>query len=543
MRLPTLFIILPIALATGAAPRHDYRVYLSDKPGSEYSLSQPEAYLSEKAIERRNRQGIAIDSADLPVCTDYLRTLKRQGAEILTASRWHNTALIGLDDTTRLTGIATLPFVRDIRFVGLSGDITETPVNRKRTVVTGSRSTDTPAFPSEQIYGQSYAQLSMLGIPRLHAAGFHGEGMRIAIIDDGFLQADRNPHIDPDRIAGTFDFLSGRFDYDRYDNHGAMILSTFAAVDSTHYIGSAPNADYWLLVSEHLPTEYRSEEDYWTAAIEFADSIGVDIVSSSLGYYTFDDPAMDYTHAQLDGHSAFITRSAQTGAEKGMAVVVSAGNEGDKAWGKITFPGDAADVLSVGAVNGTRVPASFSGRGYSTGRRIKPDVAAWGVATAVLQSDGSDKYVSGTSFATPLVAGGIACLWQSLPRLTAREIIETVRQNSSQYATPDSLVGYGIPDFYTAYATGSGISGTIRQDAPFIIYTEGSTVTIGAIDQPSHITLYTPSGQTAFQTAVPALSPCPLPQMATGIYIVRRQTAEGIQCRKIRIDNPSPLPL
>ena len=211
--------------------------------------------------------------------------------------------------------------------------------------------------------------------------------------------------------------------------------------------GSAPEAEYWLLRCEQTQTESRSEEDFWAAAAEFADSVGVDVINSSLGYSEYDDDEQKYPYRQLDGHSMMISRMASMLAQKGIVLVCSAGNSGDDSWKKITIPADAEDVLTVGAVKSDGINTVFSSVGPTADGRVKPDVMALGGYCSVINADGEIAQQNGTSFASPLIAGAVACLWQALPDKTACELIELVRQSGDRYQWPDNIYGYGIPDF------------------------------------------------------------------------------------------------
>ena len=466
-RLYTALLLLTMLLGGRAQEQH-YRIWFTDKGESACSLDRPEQFLSSRALEHRQKYGIAIDSTDLPVSPSRLKRLSEEGARILATSKWLNTATVALTDTSRLSAIEHLPFVARFDRLGSPVQPAGSLVSpRKKSVETDPLS----------IYGDAAQQIALHNGNRLHQAGFCGEGMTIAVIDGGFLNADRNPRFDPDRIVGVHDFIDETIDFRNGDSHGSSVLSTLLVNDSNQFIGTAPQAAYWLLRSEDTATEYPAEEDYWAAALEYADSLGVDVVTSSLGYSRFDDSRYDHTWDDLDGHTTFISQAAARGVEKGLLIVVSAGNERINDWEKITVPADVAGVLTVGAVGTDGRPANFSGAGPTADGRVKPDVVAIGAAAATINPDGQLQLKNGTSFSAPIVAGLTACLWQALPQLSAREIISLIRQNSSQYLTPDSLLGYGIPDFYAAYRQGAAIETARTTDAPLqLAYREGSPV-------------------------------------------------------------------
>ncbi len=290
----------------------------------------------------------------------------------------------------------------------------------------------------------------MLNGDVVHNSGFDGKGILIAVLDGGFANAENISSLETLRnrqgIKGTFDFVrKSEFVYD-YHNHGTAVLSILAGSLTGTIEGSAPGADYWLLRTEDTGSEFPVEEDFWAAGAELADSIGADIISSSLGYYVFDDPSLDYKYSDMDGNSTFVTRAADIAASKGILVVNSAGNERNNPWLHIIAPSDGDSVLAVGAVDGDKVISSFSSAGPSYDRRIKPDVAAQGVSVVVQVQESVVERSSGTSFSCPIISGMCACIMQAVPRATNADIISALHSSSDRYLIPDSLYGYGIPD-------------------------------------------------------------------------------------------------
>ena len=273
----------------------------------------------------------------------------------------------------------------------------------------------------------------------------------MAVIDAGFMNADRMSAFDSLRLLGTYNVVFPGRSVFTGDDHGTKVLSCLAADIPGVMVGTAPKASYLLLKSEDSDSEYPVEEDYWTAAVEYADSAGVDVISSSLGYFVFDTDELSYDRAALDGRTAMISRAAGMAADKGILVFCSAGNEGNGGWEKITFPSDAAGIFTVGAIDEDKKKSGFSSVGFTADGRVKPDAVALGSSSCVIGPGGSVRYVNGTSFATPILAGMGVCLWQSLPWLNNREMIELLHRSSSQYKHPDRELGYGIPDFYKAY--------------------------------------------------------------------------------------------
>ena len=440
-----------------------WRYTLKDKQGSPYSLEHPGRWLSHKAVEHRKRQGIALDSTDLPVSAKYLRQIenslsqrqpgeKRSKAEwvIVGTSRWNNTVLVRSNDTTLLKNLATLDCITQSQCVWTSPDSID------RYVKHTYHETFNPWDSIKGVtYGNGKDQLEMLQGQRLHNIGLRGKGMTIAVLDGGFQNVNVIPAFMRGNIIGTKDFVypNSPFFYQETD-HGTKVLSAMAANIPNVLIGTAPEARYWLLRCEDQQTEQPVEEDYWAMAAEFADSAGVDIINSSLGYNDYDD-APDYYHQRdLDGKTALISRTASMLAKKGIILVNSAGNSGMGPWKKISFPADANDILTVGAVNMEKKNAPFSGVGPTQDGRVKPDVMALGSPASLISGRGSIIRDMGTSFSTPLVAGLVACLWQALPEKTALEIIELVRQTGSNAKDPDNIFGYGIPNFWRAYMIG-----------------------------------------------------------------------------------------
>jgi subtilisin family serine protease len=280
--------------------------------------------------------------------------------------------------------------------------------------------------------------------------------MMIAVIDGGFKNVDRIPAFQQIDICGFQDFVNPASpSIFAETDHGTKVLSAMAINQPFFYIGTAPRASYWLLRSEDQQTEQEVEEDYWTMAAEFADSVGCDLINSSLGYNEYDHPWMSHRLSHLDGRTAFVSRSATLLASKGVLLVNSAGNSGMGPWKKIVFPADAQDIITVGALNMEKKNAPFSGVGPTQDGRVKPDVMALGSPASLISGRGSIVRDMGTSFSTPIVAGLVACLWQAFPQKTALEIISLVRQTSSGYEKPDNIYGYGTPNFWRAYMIGS----------------------------------------------------------------------------------------
>jgi subtilisin family serine protease len=426
--------------------RFCFRVYLNDKGRSAYSPDHPEAFLSQAAIERRRKEGIAVNTSDLPIARSCLDTLSLLGARPVVSSKWFATVVVECTDSTIAERLRSLPIVDSVKWVWKGQR--QPPADRETRDTSRLAPTD---LPQKTPYGYAETQIDMLNGIRLHKKGYRGKGMSIAVIDAGFMNADRMTVFDSLHLAGVYNVVSPGESVFNQDDHGTKVLSCLAANAAGVMIGTAPEASYWLIKSEDDLSEYPIEEDYWTAAVEFADSVGVKVISSSLGYFSFDNDELSYQQSMLDGRTALISRAAEKAASKGILLFISAGNEGNGSWEKLTFPSDARQVLSVGSVTENKEKSVFSSSGFTADARVKPDIVALGTNCTVIDGSGSIRYANGTSFSTPIVAGLGICLWQALPQLSNLEIIDRIQRSSSQYERPDTLTGYGIPNFYKAW--------------------------------------------------------------------------------------------
>lgn len=440
--------------ATGQVPR--YVISFTDKNGSPFRLDAPASYLSERALQRRTRQHISIDSTDLPVNPAYIDSLTAAGnVQVLYTLRWTNQAVIRTDDGAALARILQLPFVRTV---------SQSALRRAGSGTSGSRQMPVPGQAPARLtgtndldYGSGYTQVHLHEGEYLHNRDLLGDGMLIAVLDGGFTSANNNrafSHLrDQQQIVYTRNFTNNTADVYGYDDHGTHCLSILAAKLPGEMTGTAPEASYVLLRTEEDGSEQPIEELNWAAAVELADSLGVDVISSSLGYNTFDDPDHNHIYAELDGHALAITRAADRAAGKGMIVVNSAGNEGTLSWRYLLAPADGDSVLAVGAVNSQGQAASFSSYGPSADGRVKPDVAGMGIGTTLVTVSGAVASGNGTSYACPVLAGLVTCLWQAFPQRSNMEILQAVKASADHYTSPDNRTGYGIPNFRAAYDT------------------------------------------------------------------------------------------
>lgn len=431
-----------------------YRLYLRDKDlqHTPFSVSRPEQFLSARSIERRKRQGLPVDVTDLPIAPAYLDSVSRTGIEIVGQSKWNNTLLVKIHKEKELNKLNSLSFItRKLKVFSSPDSITERKRSSFRKELNSWESGPTH-------YGAASEQLKSLGGQRIHERGFYGNGMMIAVLDGGFMNADRIPALHGVKLAGLKDFVVPK-SHNIFEEmeHGTMVLSTMAANAPNLYVGVAPEAQYVLVRCEDERTESLAEEDYWASAAEYADSLGVDVINSSLGYHDFDDVKTNHLYWEQDGETALISHTASMCADKGIICVNSAGNDGMGVWKKINFPADAKDILTVGSINEQGKNAAFSAVGPTADGRIKPDVMAFGSPASVITGRGAIINDNGTSFSSPLIAGMTACLWQALPHKTAKQIIKLVKMAGNNQQHPDNIYGYGVPDFWKAYQTGKAI--------------------------------------------------------------------------------------
>lgn len=460
MRTLTSLLFLLLCLGTRAAndfdsiPLFRYRITLRDKDNNTYSVDKPEQFLSNKAIERRRRHNIAIDEEDLPLSQTYVDDIAGRGFKVISGSKWNNTLLVSSTDSTLIDDVRNLDYVTDITCVGEWIYKTHHHDKAKRR---NNIKTHNDSVPDNGTYGAAFFQIRQLnGIP-LHNSGYRGDGMTIAIIDGGFLNADVIPAFKNTRIAGTKDMVGIGDDIFQEHRHGMQVLSCIGMNDRYRFVGTAPEASFWLIRSEETNGEQAVEEDNWAAAVEFADSVGADIINSSLGYSKFQNDEMSVKYHELDGKTHLISRTASKIASKGMILCNSAGNDGNKTWKKIGVPADANDILTVGAVSMTGTIATFSSVGDTQDHRVKPDICAMGVNACVMSPGGTLTTANGTSFSSPILTGLVACLWQALPNLNAYQIMDAIRQSGNSYEHPNNVYGYGIPDFQKAYNIGKEI--------------------------------------------------------------------------------------
>lgn len=446
-RLGLVILLVSGFILDGMGQESSYKfwIQLKDKEDSPYSLDNPAEFLSQRAIDRRLRYQIPIEENDLPVNQAYLDNLNQHNINILYSTKWMNAVVIETADSNMADVLSTYPFVSGIELLYWTPQLKSGSDKFMETF------SDEP-LPSDH-------QVEMLKGHKLNEQGFQGEDMIIAVIDGGFNNADSLAGFyslwENGQILGTRNFVdpSANFFWSINGSHGTNVLSIMGGYLPGEFGGAAKQAGYWLIQTEDTQTEFRIEEANWLAGAELADSAGVDVINSSLGYSDrFTASSQNYTYSDMDGKTTLVTRAATLAASKGMLVVTSAGNAGNSGdpWQYIIAPSDGDSILGVAAVNADGERASFSSRGPSSDGRIKPDVAAQGQATVLIRSNGLVSTGNGTSFSSPVMAGLATCLWQKHRDMTNYDIIKAIRRTASQYHSPDSLLGYGIPDLELA---------------------------------------------------------------------------------------------
>ena len=456
----TFYLLWSSALAEG----NRYMVFFTDKEGSDYYLDKPEEFLSPKSLERRTKQNIGLKTSDLPVSESYLLALKQiDGINTLFTTKWFNGVLVEMEEAL-LEEVETQPYVAAVEFVAPGIKFTGSTNNNRNS----RNSKQGRIIAAEE---ESGAQNAFIGVDMMHEAGYKGEEMLIAVFDSGFEYVDQSSFFNHiftgSKLLGQRDFIRNSDNVFQYDSHGSKVLSCISAFKDGSYSGTAPEANLVLCVTEDVGSEYRIEEYNWLFAAEYADSIGADIINSSVGYSYFSDEQMDYTYEDMDGKTTIISKAARLSAQRGMLVVTSNGNEGNNSWTYLNAPADADSVLSVGAVTYDKIRSNFSSYGPTSDGRIKPEVSALGSWVKVIYKN-EVTYANGTSFSTPLTAGLAAGFWQAFPEMTNIEVISYLKMTASQSDAPDTLIGYGIPDFTRAYTQAKFNEGGVEDK--FIVF-------------------------------------------------------------------------
>lgn len=531
----TLLVLSTTHCLNGQAPIYSYfyRVYFKDKGSDVAGKYSAHDLLSPRSLDRRQKAGIQVpDLRDLPVDRSYLSRISLLGLKLHSTSKWMNTALFKSQSAFDINILLNLPFVIDVKAVKTPGKKNRYNNKLDFQIV----QSDLPPYdrPITQVNGHS-----------MHESGFDGKNILIAILDGGFTDADLISSLNSLRarngIKKTYDFVKNNESVYNSSSHGTAVLSVLAGIIPGKIEGTAPGADYLLLKTEDVESEFPCEEDFWTAGAEFADSCGADIISSSLGYFNFDDSTLNYKISDLDGNTAFVTRVADIAASKGILVVNSAGNERNTIWKRIIFPADGDSVLAAGAVDGNNSISDFSSAGPSADGRIKPDNVAMGVSVPIQISETLTGRSSGTSFSCPVLSGMAACLMQAVPLALNNDIIKVLHSSADRYNHPDSLYGFGIPDIVLALTELQNLYTKIPDGGPLIFPnpTAGNfeiifpsppdNVTIEIISMTGKLISRKDFAHYAGRTIFIS----DLQKREQGIYLLRIKDKSGINVRKI----------
>jgi serine protease AprX len=533
------FLLLAFMPASflSATTGYFFYVQFANKNNTPYSLSNPSTYLSQRAIDRRQTFGISIDSTDLPVNPAYISQIENMGMHVHCASKWMNGATVLLADTTKMSLVRALPFVTKVQYTGMRA--AALPVSKKM-------KSETTSFN----YGTAATQINQVNGAYLHNAGYTGRNIVVGVLDAGFYNVNVNPAFDSlrlqGRLLGTKDFAEPNSNVYTLDSHGANVLSIMTGNLPGQFLGVAPHASFWLIRTEYAPTEYLVENDFWASGIEFADSVGVDVVNSSLGYTEYDDPSMNFTYADMNGKVSRASRAANMASKKGIIVCNSAGNDGNKAWHYIGAPADADGILAIGAVTSTGVPSYFTSFGPSSDNRVKPDISAMGSSTAFVSISGVPSSGNGTSYSSPVMTGMIACLLQGYTEKNIPHNVEAIRtaliHSGSLFNAPTTQLGYGIPDL--EYALKFPIFDSLKEveaaNFELIYNAQERNIHILMFNRQDSagktIRLYSATGclMTA-QQLTDAITILPANNLSAGIYLVSISANGKTETRKIMI--------
>lgn len=529
--------LLVLLFQWAVSAQQDAWVFFSDKENVATAISNPITILSQRAIDRKARHNVAIDARDVPVNENYITTIKEaDGITVKAKSKWLNAIHVQ----------GTLEAIEALETITFEGASFVSLIEYADKTLTGSRAGEayTDKFTQDNnrinfVYGSAANQVEMLNVQTLHEADFTGEGMLVAVMDSGFPNVDTMGGFQ--RLRDNGDLIDGYDFVDRNPNvyaftgssHGTRVLSDMAGFIADEFVGTAPDATYILFRTEDTNSETPVEESYWVEAAERADSLGVDVVNTSLGYKGYNNPNYSHTSEDMDGLTTFITRGATIAFEKGMLVVNSAGNSGSSGVGA---PADAANVFSIGAVDALGNYASFSSQGNSFQPTQKPDVTAQGSGSAVINQNNNVTSNNGTSFSSPIMAGAVASLWQANPDLTNLELKQIIIASSSQFTTPDNFLGHGIPDFGAALSETLSLAENNNQT--FSLY-PNPVEDVLQIEFPNTITqatvaVYNNLGQLVMNTTLEASNTTlDLKSLANGLYVLTLQSSNTSRTFKI----------
>lgn len=531
-----IILIFVIFISCLGFSQEDAWVYFKNKPNSQYYFANPLQMLSQRALDRRIIQNIPLDLLDIPIHQAYIDQIAAtSGITVKAKSKWLNCLHIR-GSQVDIQALTLLSFVNHVSFAN-------------RTLNVGGRFSNTIAFNSvnkvletqaSYNYGTSANQIQMLNGHLLHQQNYSGIGKIIAVLDAGFPGVDVAQPFQRLRynsqILGGYNFVDRSSNFYAMNNHGTMVLSTMGGYANNQLVGTAPDAYYYLFVTEDSSSENPLEESLWVEAAEMADNLGVDVINTSLGYFGYDNPNYSHTYSDMNGITAFISRGANIAFSRGMVVVVSAGNSGSTANVHIGAPADAINVLTVGAVNSARNYASFSSIGPSFDGRVKPDVMAQGLYAVVSNPSGTIMTNSGTSFSGPIIAGMVASFWQAFPTFTNVQIVQFIKESADHFTNPNPQYGYGIPNFQLALT--NALSGMQFHSDLISVYPnpvkEVVTFSIPTIGSSKEISIYNSLGQIVInQSSLNQIQNISLQSLESGIYFYKIAVANGTKIGKI----------
>jgi serine protease AprX len=511
-----------------------FYVQLTDKLNSPFNLQHPEAYLSYRSLARRAAFQIPIDSADLPVNPHYIEQLRQTGVSIHSRLKWLNGVTIVTTDSGQIRQISAFPFVSFVQYTGIKGIPSTAPARTKWESQTND-------------YGAALSQLQQVNGHLLHENGATGQGILIGVLDAGFKNADTNPAFSQlwssGRLTGHISIIDPAINVFNENSHGAAVLSVMGGHLPGEYKGTAPDASYLLIQTEYVPSEYLFEVDFWVRGIEYADSAGVDVINSSLGYTEFDDPGMNYRYEDMNGRVSRASRAAEIAARKGIIVCNSAGNSGTQTWKFLGAPGDAKGILTVGSVDKNGNPSGFSSYGPSSDGRVKPEISARGTGTSLISTTGSVTTSNGTSFSSPLMAGLAACHLQLIKNQnktrTIEQIIQAIIETASVYPASHPQLGYGIPDFSKLPDLIPALSNESPYEGREYTYhfdKNSRTFLLTVNTEVKNFSIFNISGQRIFnQPTVSSSQRIDLQFAPVGLYIVEVKTQRGTYTHKITL--------
>ncbi|MBL0012657.1 MAG: S8 family serine peptidase [Flavobacterium sp.] len=531
-------LLLVIVFSSAVYSQEDAWVYFNTKPNAQAFFDNPLSELSQRSLDRRIAQNIALDIKDVPMHQTYIDQITNtQGIVVLAKSKWFNALHVqGSEESIR--ALTNLNFVERVDFANrLLNNPLRPDVPRKK-MKKVNKKFETDAFFN---YGSSANQIEMLNGQLLHQLNFTGTGKIIAVMDGGFPGVDTAEPFsrlrDNNQILGGYDYVNRNADFYTGISHGTMVLSTMGGFQDNELVGTAPDASYYLFITEDGANEWPLELSLWVEAAEEADRLGADIITTSLGYTEFDNPNYNFTYADMNGTSTFISKGLDIAFTRGMVCVNSAANSGNDPWFYISAPADAINALAIGAVNAAGNYASFSSQGPSFDGRVKPDVVAQGQQSVLSSTSGNITTASGTSFSGPITAGMVACLWQALPSATNAEIMQLIKQSASIYNNPTNELGYGIPDFSLALNSGLLKVNTVDQQK-FMMYpnpvVDSVSIAFPAGYEDATVYFYNSMGQLILSKELNAESKkVDLAGFSSGVYSYQITTKNGSQSGKI----------